>query len=67
MTIVRHFPGDEAPWSGTYALVGHYGEETGVTVRRLAGERLPFVVVTNVEQPVWYVLSDVPASAVQAA
>jgi hypothetical protein len=58
MVIVRHLPGDTAPWTGTYALVGQYGESTDFAVWCDAGERLPTVTVTADIGPLWYVLVD---------
>ena len=59
MPIIRHLPGEVVPWTGTYALVGHYGEHTGVSVWLHAEERLPLVLVAaDVEYPVWFFLID---------
>jgi hypothetical protein len=58
MVIVRLAPGDAAPWTGTYALVGHYGEPTSYSVKRKAGERLPVVELMADIEPVWFVLMD---------
>lgn len=59
MPIVRHAPGDTAPVSGTYALVGHFGEWTDFAVLIDAGERLPVVTTTTASGPLWYVNVDV--------
>ena len=53
MAIVRYLPGEVVPGRGAYALVGHYGEPTGVAVWREAGERLP-LVSAGVEYPLWF-------------
>lgn len=54
MAIVRYLPGEVATGRGAYALVGHYGEPTGVAMWREAGERLP-LVTAEVEYPLWFV------------
>ncbi len=59
MVIYRLAPGEIAPWSGSYRLVGHYGERTGRTVDREAGERLPTVEVED-DAEMWFVLGDQP-------
>jgi hypothetical protein len=56
MVVVRHYPGDEAPWKGVYALVGHFGEPTDFAVEiRETGQRLPVVNVTAANGPYWFV------------
>jgi hypothetical protein len=61
MVIFRRYPGDLAPWQGHYALVGHYGESTGLIVYCEAGQQLPSVV--NVPDadlgPFWFVYVDI--------
>jgi hypothetical protein len=55
MAISRYEPGTIVSDRGAYALVGHYGEPTGVTVWREAGECLP-LVSAGVEYPLWFFL-----------
>jgi hypothetical protein len=56
MVVVRHYPGDIAPWTGVYALVGHFGEPTDfAVVIREVGERLPVVSVAADYGPFWFV------------
>lgn len=55
MPVVRHYPGETAPWKGTYALVGHFGEPTSFAVWCEAGERLPVVSVAADYGPFWFV------------
>jgi hypothetical protein len=56
MVVIRHEAGDEAPADGMYALVGHFGEASGVAVWRCKGERLPLVIVSDdLETPLWFV------------
>jgi hypothetical protein len=57
MPIRRHLPGEVAPGTGSYALVGHYGEPSGVAVWRDGGERLP-LVSADLEHPLWFFLVD---------
>ena len=56
MPVIRYEPGDIAPRAGIYALVGHYGEGTNRTVRRDAGQRLPFWAGPAEVGPFWFVL-----------
>ena len=65
--ILRLSPGEVAPWEGTYTLVGHYGEATGIAVWVGQGTRLPLVIAAEVEGPLWYVLVGDADEAVQAA
>jgi hypothetical protein len=55
MAILRHAPGERAPITGTYALVGHYGEVTGFSVECQEGEQLPFVSVSADYEWLWFV------------
>jgi hypothetical protein len=66
LPIRRYEPGETALARGTYALVGHYGEPTGVAMWREAGEELP-VVTAEVEYPIWFVLVGIPDEIAQAA
>lgn len=66
MPVLRLSPGEAAPWEGTYALVGHYGEPLGFALRRNAGEPLPLVAIgVSHEPPLWWHMID--AEAAQAA
>jgi hypothetical protein len=65
-TILRLTPGDTAPWTGTYSLVGHYGEPAGIARWFDEGARLP-LATAEVEYPVWYVLVDNADISTQAA
>ena len=56
MPIFRLQPGEVAPWSGQYALVGHYGEATDASVWCDAGQRLPVLAGPNEVGPLWFVL-----------
>jgi hypothetical protein len=56
MAILRQSPGEIAFSSGTYALVGHYGEPTGFAVGVKQGDRLPLVAVATRNGPLWFVL-----------
>lgn len=56
MVVIRQEAGEAVPADGMYALVGHYGEASGVAVWRRKGERLPLVVVSDeLETPLWFV------------
>lgn len=56
MVVIRHEAGQKVPADGMYALVGHYGEASGVVVRRRKGERLPLVIVSeDLATPLWFV------------
>jgi len=57
MPILRFYPGNIAPWSGTYALVGHYGEATTYSVRCDEGSRLPVLTVSGDHEPFWFVFA----------
>jgi hypothetical protein len=64
--ILRHTPGEIVPRTGTYALVGHFGESTDFAVWCNEGERLPLVTVAAETGPFWFVHvdeSDEPARA----
>jgi hypothetical protein len=52
--IERTEPGELAKCSTWYSIDGHYGEHSGVAVWSNAGERLPEVVATELELPLWY-------------
>lgn len=56
MVLLRLQPGNTAPWTGQYSLVGHYGEGTNFSVWCDAGERLPSVIITSDMGPFWFVL-----------
>lgn len=58
MPIHRHSPGEIAPRSGTYALVGHYGEPLRLTVERIKGDRLPLAIAGKEFGELWWVLVD---------
>lgn len=58
MVILRHSPGENAPWDGLYVLVGHYGESTDLAVWCDKGERLPRIVTTADIGPLWFVRQD---------
>ena len=55
MPILRLYPGDEAPWDGQYALVGHYGEATNHSEWRDAGDRLSVITGSGDHGPFWFV------------
>lgn len=67
MVVVRHYPGDEAPWDGWYVLVGHFGEETSLMSFRKAGEQLPVVTINAELGPCWFVWVDVADQGSAAA
>lgn len=54
MTILRFAPGESAPSAGMYALVGHFGQPTGVAVWCDEGAMLPLAVVAEDIAPLWY-------------
>jgi hypothetical protein len=58
MVLVRHAPGDFAPWEGTYVVVGHYGEMTDVAVWCEKGDEFPLVTVAADIGPLWFVQVD---------
>lgn len=64
--IIRQAPGEKTHWSGTYALVGHYGDPKGFSVKLAKGERLP-LAAADADGPLWYVLVDISTEDVQAA
>jgi hypothetical protein len=66
VVLLRHAPGERCPISGTYALVGHYGEVMGFARMFDKGATFPLVTV-SAEGPAWYVLVDVPDVAANAA
>jgi hypothetical protein len=56
MIIVRHQAGSTAPRDARYALVGHYGEPTGLAVWLRSG--MPFPPPPDevrLDPPLWYV------------
>jgi hypothetical protein len=56
MAIPRNAPGERVQFSDRYALVGHYGEATGIRPVRLnRGEQFPPVEVDVDAGPLWYV------------
>lgn len=55
MAIHRHPPGTPAPYAGVYALVGHYGEPTGIAIECAQGARLPLGTVADVPGPFWFI------------
>jgi len=67
MPIPRFHPGQVAPVSSTYALVGHYGEATNVALWLDAGAQLPFITVAGEYGPFWYVRVDVAHEDARAA
>lgn len=56
MPIYRIQPGEPAPWTGQYRLVGHYGERTNYSVWCEEGATLPLVTSTADIGPLWFVL-----------
>jgi hypothetical protein len=58
MPIFRLQPGDIAPRTGRYNLVGHYGEATTYSVRCNAGDRLPLMAGPVEYGRFWFVLVD---------
>jgi hypothetical protein len=67
MPILRFKPGDIAPASSTYALVGHYGEATNVALWINEGDQLPFITVAGEYGRFWYVRVDVAHEGTRAA
>lgn len=55
MTVLRFAPGDEAPGAAMFALVGQFGEPTGVAIWREQGEKLPHLTVAEDIGPFWFV------------
>jgi len=55
MTILRFPPGEVVPSAGVFALVGHFGEPTGVAIWLDEGEKLPLMTVTRDIGPIWFV------------
>jgi hypothetical protein len=55
MALVRYQPGAVAPRTGEYALVGHYGEATNLSVWRERGEVLPTFTGVGESGPFWFV------------
>jgi hypothetical protein len=55
MTILRYAPGDKAPSAGVFALVGHFGEATGVSVWRNKGDTLPHMTLAEDIGPFWFI------------
>lgn len=64
--VLRLAPGECAPWEGTYVLVGHYGEPTGVAQWFEKGAQLP-LAAAEVEYPLWYVPLEYTSVHIQAA
>jgi hypothetical protein len=56
--IVRYEPSEIVGFTAQYAVVGHYGESSGVALWINAGERLPLITAIDIEPPVWYVRID---------
>lgn len=68
MTIVRYERGTPAPRDAQYAVVGHYGEPTGVIVWRGFGEALPSPEADGkVATPLWFVELEEAVSELAAA
>ena len=67
MPVVRFSSGEESPWETTYALVGHYGEATGLAVWCCKGDRLPLLVSGDVEGPLWFVPVEEAEESAEAA
>lgn len=66
--LLRHAPGERVEIAGTYVLVGHYGEPTGIVPKRLnEGELFPLLDVSSEAGPLWYVRLYEAAVATQAA
>lgn len=65
--LLRYEPGEIAPHTGSYNVVGHYGEPVRVALWFDKGDRLPLVAAADVEPPIWYVLADVPSEIAKAA
>ncbi len=58
MTILRIAPGDRVPSTGTYALVGHFGEATGFVKWFGEGDQFPRLAPVAIDTdiaPLWYV------------
>jgi len=53
--VYRHEPGSSAPASGTYTLVGHYGEATYLSAWFDKGERFADIAVLADIGPFWWV------------
>lgn len=68
MAIMRHAPGEPAPFPGTYRLVGHYGEVTTFSAWRERGQPLPtFTDDDSQFGPYWFVLVDEAQENTRAA
>jgi hypothetical protein len=65
--ILRFQPGVDAPWTGRYALVGHFGEPTGFKVWLDQGQRLPLVTASAELGELSYVLTDAPSDECEVA
>jgi hypothetical protein len=57
MAILRTKPGELVPSTGTYALVGHFGEATSIAEWFNEGERFPHpsMVIGPDVAPLWWV------------
>jgi hypothetical protein len=56
MAVLRNAPGERAKVSDRYALVGHYGEATGIRPIWLnRGDQFPRIEVDIDAGPLWYV------------
>jgi hypothetical protein len=64
---LRHEPGQVVDCTGSYNVVGHYGEPVRIALWFNAGDRLPLVAAADVEPPIWYVLVAVPSELSKAA
>jgi hypothetical protein len=68
MAILRHVPGERVEIAGTYVLVGHFGEPTGIPPRELPeGTLFPLLGVPSEAGPLWYVRLDKAAEVPIAA
>jgi|GEM_PF-3171150 len=66
--IMRNAPGERVEIAGQYALVGHFGEETGISPKWLdKGEQFPLLGVSSEAGPLWYVRLYKSAEAALAA
>jgi hypothetical protein len=68
MAILRHAPGERVEIAGTYVLVGHYGEATGIVPKWLDKEtQFPLLGVSSEAGPLWYVRLYEAAEVTKAA
>jgi hypothetical protein len=66
--VIRSAPGERVQISDQYALVGHYGEATGIAPKWLdKGEQFPLLGVSSDAGPLWYVRLYKSAEAALAA